>query len=370
MCFLEIKRIFLIIIAVILVGGVKGQTESPEYSFFTAGHTYGSPDNTTFGLYYPFDDYIPKINNYPSMELGFLTGDVVVHPTIPRWDSVQEDIDKFNMPIYIAAGNHDLSEEFVARFGPYYYNFFHKGDLFIILTPGLDSWNISGDQLDFLKRVLEENYTTVKNVFIILHELIWWSPTNEYSKIKINAVSHYPGSSNYQSEIEPLLLSYPNHITIYAGDLGCYPHVTPFMYHSYDNITLIGSGMGGGLQDNFIITDVYKDSIDYRLIALNGQDSTALGELENYSTLSKHEISLNREIKVYPNPASDILTIELGYTNSSDYFLYNLNGQLIESGHISGNSKVKIDLSRIDPGFYFMQLINPQYKFNYKIVVE
>ena len=55
------------------------------------------------------------------------------------------------------------------------------------------------------------------------------------------------------------------------------------MFHQYDNITLIASGMGGNVRDNFVIIDVYEDgSVGYRLIALNDPDVTALGKLEDY----------------------------------------------------------------------------------------
>ena len=40
-----------------------------------------------------------------------------------------------------------------------------------------------------------------------------------------------------------------------AGDLGASKNVTPFMFHREDNISFIGSGMGGEVMDNFIIVD-------------------------------------------------------------------------------------------------------------------
>ena len=56
------------------------------------------------------------------------------------------------------------------------------------------------------------------------------------------------------------------------------------MYHQYDNITLIASGMGGGVKDNMVIVDVHEDkSVSFRLIALNGNDIHALGRLEDHS---------------------------------------------------------------------------------------
>jgi hypothetical protein len=193
---------------------LNAQNDTIIYSFFSAGHTYGNPNNHHYRLHYPFSDFIPNINNNPKIDLGVLTGDVVVSSTSAYWDSAQVDIDEFNIPIHIAAGNHDMGQEYINRFSDYFYSFNHENDLFIILTPGLDAWNISGQQLTFLENVLDNNHAQVNNIFIFMHELIWWSPTNQYQNIDINYVPHYPGSTNFDTIIKPLLLSYSNNITL------------------------------------------------------------------------------------------------------------------------------------------------------------
>lgn len=337
------------------VHNLSAQNDTVVYSFFAAGHTYGNPNHPHYGLHYPFVDYFPTINNYPSMKMGFLTGDVVKHPTAAYWDSAQIDIDKLNMPVYIAVGNHDMGEEFINRFGDYYYSFIYNNDLFIVLTPGLDAWNISGDQLAFLENTLDSNYTSVNNIFIFLHELIWWSPTNEYHNVHINYPPYYPGSTNFDTVVKPLLLSYPNNITIYAGDLGCTNAVSPFMYHHFDNITLIGSGMGGGVRDNIIITNVYNDSVYYDLVAINGSDPNALGEIYDFSLEAIDTFDAKKAIDIFPNPTDS------GYfyvKNKSSYSLnlrmYNISGVESYSGKIKKTSTLAIKTTGMKAGVYFL----------------
>jgi len=168
-----------ILLVLVLLSSANFLNAQLLYSFYAAGHAYGSPLNVHYGLHYPFVDYIPTINNYPGMELGFLTGGVVYSPDSISWDYAQADIDLFTFPVYIAAGNHDRGAEFVSRYGDYYHSFKHNGDLMIVLNPG-GSWNIKNDQLDFLTETLDSNYQTVNNIFIFLHELIWWGPNNQY----------------------------------------------------------------------------------------------------------------------------------------------------------------------------------------------
>lgn len=252
----------------------------PKYSFFVAGHTYGNPNTYQLGLYPPFVAQFPYLNNYPKMELGVLTGDVVYSSTQTYWDSALVDIHQLDMPIHIAAGNHDRSPVFDTLFESYY-SFKYQNDLFIILSP--TNWNIEGVQKDFLIETLDDNSTTSDNIFIFCHELVWWAPNNIFGNVKINYASHYPGSTNYWSEINPILDALPNNVVIFAGDLGATDVVTPYMYCRNNNITLIGSGMGNGANDNIIIVEVNQvGEVRYKLTGIHTTTPYLMGVLEEY----------------------------------------------------------------------------------------
>ena len=350
------KRTILLLFTLSFIGNIIAQKDAPIYSFFSAGHAYGNPNSYHLGLHYPFVDYFPTLNNYPNMEMGFFTGDIVYHSNAEYWDAAELDMSTLNMPIHLAAGNHDVSEEFSNRFGDYYYSFVQHNDLFIVLTPSLDHWNISGDQLAFLINTLDENYLAVNNIFILLHELIWWSPTNEYQEVQINYTPHYPGSSNFESEIKPLLLSYPNPITLYAGDLGATSVVSFVMYHHFDNITLIGSGMGNGANDNIIITQVYQDSVYYDLVSIHGDDPNALGELTDYSIISSTQDITQQDVQIYPNPASDFVYIHTSAKYSLEHHatvsIINSMGVIIDEFRLKDQNLIK-DIKHYPAGLYF-----------------
>jgi hypothetical protein len=253
-----------------------------RYSFFAAGHVYGNPITYDYGVHSQLDSNFFFLNNYSTLDFGVFTGDVVPKPTNVYWDSLQIDLAKLDMPYYIAPGNHDRGEEFRKRYSNYYQSFYHDLDLFITLSP--TNWNIDGEQLNFLEKVLLENTDTANNIFIFCHELIWWSPDNQFQDIDINWEPHYPGSSNYWDVVDPLLRSVPNNVVVFAGDIGCNSGKTPCMYYRYENIELIASGMGGGDKDNLIITEVHADgSYDFNLIHLNGDDKSGMGMIYDYS---------------------------------------------------------------------------------------
>ena len=265
----------------------KTPEESPiSYSFFIAGHTYGSPGVDNDGLHPAFKNKFDLIQSDGHIDFGVLTGDIVITGTEQNWNEVDNDIIDLGLPVYFAAGNHDVTDRtlFESRYGQTYYSFVHQSNLFIVLDPNIDGWNISGNQLDFLENVLNTEAQNVNNIFVFFHQLLWWEPDNIYQNIVLNSFAGRADTINFWNEIEPLFNELAKPVHMFAGDVGAYNTGSEFMYHQYENITLIASGMGGNVRDNFIIIDVHEDaSVSYRLIALNAPDISALGDLEDYT---------------------------------------------------------------------------------------
>lgn len=256
-----------------------------EYSFFVAGHTYGASGIDNIGLHPPMHAKLDFIKSDSLMEFGVLTGDIVISGNNQNWNEVDSSLALLEMPVYFAAGNHDLTDRplYESRYGSTYYSFEKHGDLFIVLDPNLDNWNISGDQLVFLQNTLNEKAANSKNIYVFFHQLLWWTPDNIYKNVKANTVADRDPNMNFWTEIEPLFNTLPNKVIMFAGDVGKSTTVTPYMYHQYDNITFIASGMGNGVTDNFVIVDVWSNkSVTYRLISLNTAEMSALGELTDY----------------------------------------------------------------------------------------
>ena len=240
------------------------------YSFIVAGHTYGNPGEPQYGLYPPFIQHTDYFNQLSNLSFGILTGDVVYQPNQAYWDAARADIAKFDFPIHIAAGNHDRGPIFDAHY-PSYQAFTHQQDLFIILSP--TQWNIEGAQLEFLKKTLVKHQKKVHHIFIFLHELVWWSPDNQFREIKINYTPHYPGSTNFWQEIHPLLKRLSNKVYLFAGDLGATPLVDTYMFQKENNLTYIANGMGNKLKDFVVLVKIDAEKvINFELLDLNHKE--------------------------------------------------------------------------------------------------
>jgi len=299
----KVIHFLLVSILLFVFNNCEKSFKSRPYSFFIAGHTYGYPgyDIERNGLHPPFKYRFDLIKENNFIEFGVFLGDIVWEPSIEAWNNVDRDINEIGKPIYFAMGNHDAIDRdlFESRYGDTYFHFIYNQDLFIILDPNLDSWNISGEQLIYLTSVLENNYQSVDHIFVFFHQLLWWTPNNIYKNIKFNSIAGRADSINFWAEIEPLFHSLPNEVIMMAGDLGAFGWLDAYMYDKYDNITFIASGMGScgtdiltepqcfgegevGL-DNFIIINIDENKIiNYELIAINREDISGLGNLEDY----------------------------------------------------------------------------------------
>lgn len=238
------------------------ETEQKSYSFFIAGHSYGKAGVNNVGLHPPFKAQFDSIRKQKNIELGVLTGDIVSpHPTLQDWVEVDADIASLGIPVYFSVGNHDMENRAVyeERYGKTYSSFVHQSDLFILLDPNLEAWNISGEQLSFLKKTLEEKKESVHNIYVFFHQLLWIQKGTKYEHLHPNSLSGRAAEINFWTEIEPLFHQLSNPVFMFAGDLGGGTWADNFYYDQYDNITFMASGMGDGEGDNYVILNVAED---------------------------------------------------------------------------------------------------------------
>jgi hypothetical protein len=263
---------------------VQPEFTEASYSFFVAGHSYGKPGVDNEGFHPPFKEKFNLIQK-DEIQFGVLTGDIVWTGTEQNWNEIDRDIDSLGIPVYFAAGNHDMTDRalFEQRYGDTYYHFTVNHDLFIVLDPNLDYWNISGEQFRFLEHTVTHYKDSCDYIFVFFHQLLWWQEDNRYKNVIPNSFSGRADTVNFWTVVEPLFHDLPKPVVMFAGDVGAGSWSADYMYHSYDNITFIASGMGEGPGDNFVIVHITADKkIDYELIDLTGGDIHGLGALTEY----------------------------------------------------------------------------------------
>jgi hypothetical protein len=89
------------------------------------------------------------------------------------------------------------------------------------------------------------------------------------------------------------------------------------------------------------------------------------GNIQNSNTV---EMKVTGEgIKVYPNPASSVLTVA-GVATNAPYKLINISGATVRQGTISNNGQISV--SSIAPGIYLLQITINNVVQTYKVQVQ
>jgi hypothetical protein len=98
-----------------------------------------------------------------------------------EWKEFQTYVSRLKMPFFYVPGNHDITNEVLMdiwkdKFGRAYYEFVYQDVLFLCLSsedpPGKGYSNISKDQLDWMKGVLDK-HKDVRWTMVFLHKPMW-----------------------------------------------------------------------------------------------------------------------------------------------------------------------------------------------------
>jgi opacity protein-like surface antigen len=93
-------------------------------------------------------------------------------------------------------------------------------------------------------------------------------------------------------------------------------------------------------------------------VAEGVQQAFEISEINTFSEQWLNELS----VSVYPNPANEFLILKIGFSPSIvygkfSYYLFDLNGKLLENKMISG-FETELDMRKYKSGIYFIRVTN------------
>jgi len=247
------------------------------YSFFVAGHIYGTPGVEYNGIYEPFKTN-SELDNCLFMPLGFLLGDTVVEASNLEFNILKDDLESIGnkTKIYISPGNHDVGigpnnakrDLYLEHFGETFQYFEYSNDLYILLDANLGNWNIIDDQLQMLKN-LSFNHNKYNNVFIFSHQVIWIDNSiNELSGLRVNSYEGKAKTLNFWNVVFPIIKDLGGKVFVFAGDVGAFDNKSEFFYDNILGVDFFATGMGGGKRDNFLLVHVEANKVNIELVQL------------------------------------------------------------------------------------------------------
>lgn len=186
-----------------------------------------------------FEDAIVKLNLLQP-EFVISVGDLIqggstdVGHVEREWDEFDGFIEHLSMPFFYVPGNHDISNPTMAeiwarRHGRAYYHFVYKGVLFLCLNSEDPKFHISDEQIEYFKKVLDEN-TDVRWTLAFLHRPFWGHSEEEIVE------------SNWH-KFSPLLDG--RKATVFAGHWHDY---AKFVRNDRKHFVLATTGGGSGLR--------------------------------------------------------------------------------------------------------------------------
>lgn len=278
----KVKLLFLLVLLLVLA--LINFRDSSE-KIIVAGHTYSWPMSKRYkhtGLYEPFMEKYRIKYFFSNPDLLVLLGDMVWESSMLNWDYVDEDSKLLNDSVKYVFGNHDIGiglETLQKRYGSTI-SFVRINDFTIgfYLDGNIDNWNLTGDQLKLVEDEISKN--EYENVLLFIHQNIWWSPTNQHSKIKANSESLLGDSILFESELVPRLNNYKStNFYLFTGDLGAKDPDN--IYYSFDtnNVHVYASGMGNNVKGAFLEISIDEENVDVKPVFF--------GDNEEYSFVDK-----------------------------------------------------------------------------------
>ncbi len=242
---------------------LTAERTEPIYSFVVAGHAYGNPETYTCSVYPPFLEVLKKLTETYKVNQLVLTGDVLAKPTRDNWETVRKELDA--LPIdewHIAPGNHDVYPYINGNSDLKRYMAFERANsLFLLLNTTNPGWTIDSLQQVFIDNVLM-NVDSSKRIFVFTHQLWWLKDTPrryELDSVRPNSFALYEGEANFWKDGFQTVEKCQNEVYFFAGDMGCDKSLESYYEDHFDRFHFYGSGMGGGLADNFIYVRIFQD---------------------------------------------------------------------------------------------------------------
>ena len=135
----------------------------------------------------------------------------------------------------------------------------------------------------------------------------------------------------------------------------------------FSAISLFSIGQNMTLNENsgnsssYSVSDIKKITFQSGNVVFQTQSSTDIFTISGVRNLVFGQLITEtegitqavQELSAYPNPCGDVLNI-IQNTTDARYFIYDMNGSLIQSDKVSS----AINISNLNTGIYFFTLVN------------
>lgn len=230
------------------------------FDFVVIGHAYGNPLNFQLNLYKKLIPELKSIHSLIQPNQYIFTGDLVAKATEENWTNVLNQFDSLNLPYWIAPGNHDISSDYFINNvqSDLFFSRREGRNLFLMLNSNFKGWTINSPQISLISNELTD-LDDIDNIFVFTHHVWWMNETDaslEFDSLLTNSIYFINGPSNFWTDAFPLFEVLDKQTYFFAGDVGAYSFRPSYQETHFDNLHFYASGVGGGIDDNFLFVKV------------------------------------------------------------------------------------------------------------------
>jgi 3',5'-cyclic AMP phosphodiesterase CpdA len=239
--------------------------KSASFSFVVIGDTRSGTRNKLSPIFLMSIAEINRLSPAFAFNLGdFIEGGTSDPEVLEReWETFQSALNKFEMPLYLAAGNHDIwdkqSQEIYERlFGKTYFSLDYNGSCFIVLCTDLagEIDRITGQQLAWFEQKLKQTKGDGP-IFVLMHKPLWFT-------------------KSWGEAVHPLLVKYDVDV-VFASHWHRYAKMTR------DGIRHVVTGGGGA----YMHPPITKGSFHHYLFVTVRQGKTKIAVIKPGNILSE-----------------------------------------------------------------------------------
>ncbi|CAM3310223.1 VPS10 domain-containing protein [Aequorivita lipolytica] len=119
-----------------------------------------------------------------------------------------------------------------------------------------------------------------------------------------------------------------------------------------------------------VVTDLHIHEDSQFLFAATFGRSTYKIDIAN-DILSTAETIFSSEVKVFPNPASEIVTVSLKNTSENTSLeIYDVMGRFVKQQKFDGQKQLQLSIEKLQPGIYYLKISEGKKQTTKKLIVK
>lgn len=99
-------------------------------------------------------------------------------------------------------------------------------------------------------------------------------------------------------------------------------------------------------------------------------NSAGCSEESAASFVSVEELAILNAVNIFPNPATNVVTIKVGNIDNPQIELRTVTGQLIQTVSVKNNSQTNVDVSSLSTGMYLVKITANKVTATQKLIIE